>query len=81
MWCFWISAFREWKVWRFSGFKEDNPETPVIIITGYASIESAVETIKHGAFDYITKPFSPEELRVVVKKALKSRAYFLKAFP
>jgi DNA-binding NtrC family response regulator len=56
--------------------KEDNPETPVIIITGYASIESAVETIKHGAFDYIAKPFSAEELRVVVKKALKSRDIF-----
>lgn len=56
--------------------KEDNPETPVIIITGYASIESAVETIKHGAFDYITKPFSAEELRVVVNKALKSRDIF-----
>ena len=56
--------------------KEESPETPVIIITGFASIESAVETIKHGAFDYIAKPFSPEELRVVVKKALKSRDLF-----
>jgi len=53
--------------------KEDNPETPVIIITGFASIESAVEAIKHGAFDYLAKPFSPEELRVIVKKAIKSR--------
>jgi DNA-binding NtrC family response regulator len=56
--------------------KEENPETPVIIITGYASIDSAVETIKHGAFDYLTKPFSAEELRVVINKALKSRDMF-----
>jgi len=55
---------------------EDNPETPVIIITGFASIESAVETIKRGAFDYLTKPFSPEELRVVAKKAIESRKIF-----
>jgi DNA-binding NtrC family response regulator len=48
-------------------------ETPVIIITGFATIESAVETIKSGAFDYLAKPFSPEELRVIVKKALNSR--------
>jgi DNA-binding NtrC family response regulator len=55
---------------------EDNPETPVIIITGFASIESAVEAIKRGAFDYLTKPFSPEELRVVAKKAIESRKIF-----
>jgi len=46
--------------------------TPVIIITGFASIESAVNTIKIGAFDYLAKPFSPAELRVVVKKTLDS---------
>src|SRR4030042_2472070 len=48
--------------------KEANPETPIIIITGYGSIESAVEAIKLGAFDYMFKPFSPEELRVVTTK-------------
>ena len=56
--------------------KEESPETPVIIITGFASIESAVDTIKRGAFDYLAKPFSPEELRVIVKKALESRAVY-----
>jgi DNA-binding NtrC family response regulator len=50
--------------------KNSNPEVPVIIITGFASIESAVNTIKQGAFDYLAKPFSPEELRTIVKKAL-----------
>ncbi|KPJ69951.1 hypothetical protein AMJ44_01310 [candidate division WOR-1 bacterium DG_54_3] len=56
--------------------KEESPETPVIIITGYASIESAVEAIKQGAFEYLTKPFTPEELRVSIKKAIESRKIF-----
>jgi len=56
-----------------SRIKETNPETPVIIITGYASIESAVEAMKRGAFDYMAKPFTPEELRVVTGRALEGR--------
>ncbi len=56
--------------------KEENPETPVIIITAYASIESAVEAMKRGAFDYLAKPFTPEELRVIIRKALDSRKKF-----
>ncbi len=53
--------------------KEVSPETPVIIITGYSSIESAVEAMKKGAFDYMPKPFTPEELRVITKRALENR--------
>ncbi len=56
-----------------SRIKEANPETPVIIITGYASIGSAVEAMKRGAFDYMTKPFTPEELRVTTRRALEGR--------
>jgi DNA-binding NtrC family response regulator len=56
--------------------KEESPETPVIIITGYASIGSAVEAMKRGAFEYLTKPFTPEELRISISKALKSRKVF-----
>jgi DNA-binding NtrC family response regulator len=56
-----------------SRIKEVDPEAPVIIITGYASIESAVEAMKRGAFDYMTKPFTPEEVRVITRKALESR--------
>lgn len=59
--------------------REESPETPVIIITGYASIESAVESIKHGAFEYLAKPFSPEELRVIVSKAIKSRKEYFES--
>jgi len=57
--------------------KKENPDTPVIIITGYASVESAVETMKLGAFDYMTKPFTPKELRVHVRKALRNRNLIL----
>jgi two-component system response regulator PilR (NtrC family) len=54
--------------------KEANPETPVIMITAYASTESAVEALKLGAYDYIIKPFDVDELKIVVRNALeKSR--------
>lgn len=59
--------------------KKEAAEVPVIIITGFATIESAVDTIKRGAFDYIAKPFSPEELRVTVKKAIKSKELYAKS--
>ena len=49
---------------------EAYPETLVIVITGYASVSSAVEVMKLGAFDYLPKPFTPEELRGVVGQAL-----------
>ena len=57
--------------------KEESHETPVLMITGYATVESAIEAMKLGAFDYLVKPFSPEELRVVAKKALQSRKLIL----
>ncbi|MEO8172700.1 MAG: sigma-54 dependent transcriptional regulator [Sediminibacterium sp.] len=50
--------------------KERTPRVPVIIITGYSDIKIAVEVIKHGAFDYITKPLFPEEILVTIKKAI-----------
>ncbi len=53
--------------------KAENPVTPVIIMTGYATVESAVEAMKEGAFDYIAKPFNPKELRVNIRKALNNR--------
>lgn len=56
-----------------SRMKEVSPETPVIIITGYSSIESAVEAMKRGAYDYMPKPFTPDELRMITRKALENR--------
>ena len=49
------------------------PETPIIMITGYSTIKSAVEAIKMGAFDYLAKPFSPDELEAAAEKALRER--------
>ena len=48
---------------------EEESTTEFIIITGYASLDSAIEAVKAGAFDYIVKPFRIEELRVVIKNA------------
>ena len=47
------------------------PGTMVVIITGYASIETAVETARLGAVDYLPKPFTPDEIRTATKNALR----------
>jgi DNA-binding NtrC family response regulator len=57
--------------------KEDDPEAVVIVITGYATIESAVEAMKSGAYDFIPKPFTPDSLRAIVKRALDKRELVL----
>lgn len=49
--------------------KLDSPHLMVIIITGYATIESAVNAIQHGAYNYLPKPFTPEALTALVLKA------------
>ena len=51
--------------------KEDHPDTVVIVITGYATVEHSIEAMKAGAFDFISKPFSPKKLKVVVSKAIE----------
>jgi two-component system response regulator PilR (NtrC family) len=53
--------------------KDLSPETVVIMITAYASTEIAVDAMKMGAYDYITKPFKNEEIRLVIRKALEKR--------
>jgi len=50
-----------------------SPETEVIVITGFASAETAVSAMKDGAFDYITKPINFEELKLVVAKAIEKQ--------
>jgi DNA-binding NtrC family response regulator len=50
-----------------------HPEQPIIIITGYATIQTSIEAIKRGAFDYIPKPFTPEELALAVAKAMEDK--------
>ena len=51
----------------------DDPQAVVIVITGYATIESAVEAMKTGAYDFIPKPFTPDSLRAIVRRALDRR--------
>jgi two-component system response regulator PilR (NtrC family) len=53
--------------------RASSPDTPVILITAYASTESAVEALKLGAYDYLIKPFDVEELKNVVHNALEKR--------
>ena len=53
--------------------KHLRPDIDVIIITGYASVETAVETMKYGALDYVQKPFTEDELIAFVKKSLIKR--------
>ncbi|HLY20508.1 MAG TPA: sigma-54 dependent transcriptional regulator [Bryobacteraceae bacterium] len=53
--------------------KEADPELSVIIMTGYASVETAVQALKRGAYDYITKPIDPDELSHLVGNALEHR--------
>jgi two-component system response regulator HydG len=53
--------------------KREHPETGVIIITGYSDIKMAVELIKLGAYDYITKPLYPDEILTTINKALETQ--------
>ncbi|MFV1951357.1 MAG: sigma-54-dependent transcriptional regulator [Nitrospinota bacterium] len=52
---------------------ERDPHIPVIMITAFASTETAVEAMKKGAYDYITKPFKIDEIKLIVKKALEKK--------
>jgi len=52
--------------------KATNPALPFLIITGYSDVRSAVEIMRHGAYDYITKPLFPDEILVTIKQALSN---------
>ena len=54
--------------------RKNYPQTVVIVITGYGTIESAVRAIKQGAYDYLTKPMVDDELRFAVEKAVKQQS-------
>jgi DNA-binding NtrC family response regulator len=57
-----------------SALRRQNPRTPVVMITAFGSVETAVEAMKSGASDFVTKPFSLDHLLTVVNKALEVRA-------
>ncbi len=54
--------------------KEKYPQTPVIIVTGYSDIKVAVDVMKLGAYDYVTKPLFPDEILLSIKKALEKKS-------
>src|SRR5689334_17258986 len=56
-----------------SRLREADPDLTVIIMTGYASVDTAVQALKHGAYDYITKPVDPDELSHLVANALEHK--------
>ena len=51
---------------------EHHPDLPVVLITAYGTVDTAVEAMRRGAFDYITKPFDMKEIRAVMAKALRA---------
>ena len=55
------------------GCKQYSPRTKILMITAYATVETAVEAMRQGAYDYITKPFSMDELILVVKRLIELR--------
>ena len=54
-----------------------HPDTAVIIITGYSDVRVAVQTVRHGAYDYVTKPLYPDEILYTIKSALDRRSQSL----
>src|SRR4030042_1746040 len=50
-----------------------DPDVVPIVITGYATVDSAVEGMKKGALDFLPKPFTPDELRIIIKRGLERR--------
>jgi len=57
--------------------KEIDPNIISVVITGYATVESAVEAMKKGAYDFLPKPFTPEELRIIISRGLERRKLIL----
>src|SRR5690348_1152596 len=53
-------------------WKKQKPETQFILLTGHSSVDSAVEAIKSGAYDYLTKPINPDELVLLIKRAIEA---------
>ena len=57
--------------------KTIDPNCVAIVITGYGTLESAVEAMKRGAYDFLPKPFTPDELRIIVRRGLERRRYIM----
>ncbi len=57
-------------------FKQKSPDTIVIMMTAFGSIETAIQAIKEGAFDYVSKPFKLDEIKLTIQRALEQRELF-----
>ena len=57
--------------------REAAPDTPVVLVTAFGNVEGAVEAIRRGAFDYISKPYDVDAIAVVVERALRQRSLVL----
>jgi two-component system response regulator AtoC len=53
--------------------KRLNPDVPVIIMTAYATVDTAVKAMREGAYDYVVKPFNPEEIEITIRKIIAHR--------
>jgi len=62
-----------------SRIHEIDPQIIIVVITGYATIDTAVQAMKSGAYDFLPKPFSPDELRMIVNRGLERRRLALEA--
>jgi signal transduction histidine kinase len=58
---------------------EIDPSVVIVVITGYATIDTAIEAMKSGAYDFLPKPFAPDELRLIVNRGLERRRLLLEA--
>jgi len=58
---------------------EIDPQIILVVITGYATIDTAVEAMKSGAYDFLPKPFSPDELRMIINRGLDRRRLALES--
>jgi signal transduction histidine kinase len=58
---------------------EIDPQIVIVVITGYATIDTAVEAVRRGAYDFLPKPFSPDELRLIVNRGLERRRLALQS--
>ncbi|MFQ5459025.1 MAG: sigma-54-dependent transcriptional regulator, partial [Myxococcota bacterium] len=56
--------------------KEVSPEVVVLMMTAFATTETAVQAMKEGAYDYITKPFKVDEIQLIIEKALEKKRLF-----
>jgi two-component system nitrogen regulation response regulator NtrX len=68
----WLQGSRLDGLQLLDGIKEQHPELPVVMISGHGNIETAVAAIKHGAYDFIEKPFKADRLMLVADRALET---------